>query len=72
MLDATWALVIEIYGEYGMKFDEANNELAKRLYEGDNTPQAQRARAPRPPDDAASMAMLQAAMKDSDFRGPRG
>ena len=56
-----------------MKFDEATTELSKRLYgDGETTPQAQRARAPKPPDDASSMAVLQALMGDSDFRGPRG
>ncbi len=72
VVDVARALVTEIYGEYGLKFEEASDELDKRLY-GPNVPdQPQAPRSSRAPDDASSMAMLQAMMKDSDFGGPRG
>lgn len=68
VIDVAWALVTEIYGEYGMKFQEANEELHKKLYPQE-APQRKRATKP---DDAASMAALQAMMKNSDFGGPKG
>lgn len=68
MLDVTWALIIEIYKEYGMKFDEAISELQKRLTDP-GTPEGKQARAP---DNDASLAMLQSMMAGSDFGGPRG
>ena len=64
----SWTLVTEIYQEYGMKFQEASEELNSRLY-GKEAPQTQKAAAPN---DAASMAMLQAMMKESNFGGPKG
>jgi hypothetical protein len=64
----TWALLIEIYGEYGMKFEEATKELQSRLTDP-STPEGAKARAP---DDAASMTMLMAMMGGSDFGGPTG
>lgn len=69
------ALVLEIYRDYGMKIEDANDELSKRLFEIADVP-THPGQQPRPkrrtPDDAASMATLQAWMRDSDFRGPRG
>jgi hypothetical protein len=67
-LPLVYALVMDIYGEYGMKFEEATTELNSRLTDP-ATPEGQKARAP---DDAASMAMLQAMMRDSNFGGPKG
>lgn len=61
-------LVLEIYRDYGMKIEDSMNELQARLSE---TPAAQ-ARQPRPADEATAMLMLQEAMKNSNFRGPRG
>lgn len=66
VLDLTWALVLEIYREYGMKFQEATEELHKRLSDP-LSPQDVRA-----PDNESSLAMLQAMMGGSDFEGPRG
>jgi hypothetical protein len=67
---------MEIYREYGMKFEEATEELNKRLYEEATSPQqgqqAQRAPRKRTPDNDQSMAMLQAAMRGSSFGGPKG
>lgn len=64
----TWALLVEIYGQYDMKFFEAITELNKQVGEPES-PQAQ----PEPaPPDAASLAVLQAMMRDSDFQGPKG
>ena len=63
----TWALLIEIYREYGLKFDEAIKELNSRLYDDPAIP-----RVPTPAEEAASMAMLQSMMGGSDFGGPKG
>ena len=61
-------LVLEIYRDYGMKMEQAVDELQARL-----TGPIEAAAAPqRVPDDGASMAMLQAMMGGSDFRGPKG
>lgn len=68
VVDMTWAVLVEVYGQYGMKFEEATKELESRLTDP-ATPEGRKARAP---DDAASMAMLQAMMAGSDFGGPRG
>ena len=64
-------LVLEIYRDYGMKIEDAVNELQTRLT-GDYVDQPQGAARPKrgAPDEAASMAMLQAMMGGSDFRGP--
>lgn len=69
MLDVATALVVEVYQELGMKFDEAIADLEGRLADPDSPLPK---RAPPPPDDRASMSMLQAMMGGSDFRGPRG
>lgn len=68
MIDMAWALLVEIYRDYGMKFQEAMGELRTRLTDPE-TPEGKKARAP---DDAASMTMLQGMMKDSSFGGPKG
>ena len=60
-------LVLEIYKDYGMKIEDSMKELASRLSE---TPPSQQ--QPRPADEATSMMYLQEAMKNSNFRGPRG
>lgn len=62
-------LVVEVYRELGMKFDEALADLEGRL--ADPTEPAKR-RSPPPPDDGASMAALQAMMGGTTFKGPRG
>lgn len=69
----TWAVLIEIYREYGMKFDEAIKELNSQLADR-TTPKGRqaKAKAPTPVEEAASMAMLQSMMGGSDFGGPRG
>lgn len=72
MLDLTYAIVVGVYQEYGMKFDEANADLAGRLYEAAPTESAQKPRRAPPPDDRSSMAMLQSAIAGSTFKGPRG
>lgn len=66
----TWAIVLEIYREYGMKFEEAIDELNSRLAD----PGAPRKPKPppRPQENDQSMAVLQAMMGGTDFRGPRG
>lgn len=69
MLSLTTALVIEIYQELGMKFDEAFADLEDKLVPEGEAPKK---RPAPPPDDRASMAMLQSAMAGSNFRGPRG
>jgi len=51
-----------------MKFDEAVAELDHRL--SDPTPAA--AKVPAPANEAAGLAMLQAAMRQSDFKGATG
>jgi len=68
VVDMTWAIVMEVYREYGMKFEEAIQELSGRLADP-MSPQAQRLREP---DNDASLAMLQSMMGGSDFGGPRG
>lgn len=68
VMEMTWAVLIEIYGQYGMKFEEATDELNSRLTDP-STPEGRKARTP---DDAASMALLQAMMAGSDFGGPKG
>lgn len=68
MIDMAWALLVEIYRDYGMKFQEAMDELNIRVTDPE-TPAGKKARAP---DDAASMSMLQAMIKDSSFGGPKG
>jgi hypothetical protein len=68
VIDVTWAILMEVYQDYGMKFDDAMEELNKRLTDP-TTPEGAKVRAP---DDAASMAVLQAMMGGTDFGGPRG
>lgn len=68
VIDLTQAVIVEIYQDYGMKFDEAINELQVRLTDP-STPKGRKVRAP---DNESSMAMLQAMMKGSDFGGPKG
>lgn len=63
-----WALLIEIYREYGLKFEEAMTELNKVIM-GPQAPETQKATERS---DASAMAMLQSMMGDSDFKGPRG
>jgi hypothetical protein len=60
-------LVIEVYRELGMKFDEAIDEL-NTVLAGD----AQKPKKPKPQDEAAGLAMLQAVVGASDFRGAKG
>jgi hypothetical protein len=67
VIDVARVLIIEVYRDYGMKFQEAMDELNSKLGE---TGEAQP--APRAPDNDASMAMLQALMQSSDFGGPKG
>ena len=67
VLDVAWALVIEIYREYGMKFQEAMDEITQKVTDPADPVQ----RPARAPDNASSMAMLQAMIKDSDFGGPK-
>lgn len=64
----SWVLVLEVYREYGMKFEEAMDELRTRLTDP-STPEGKKAREP---DNDTSLAMLQAMMGGSDFGGPRG
>jgi hypothetical protein len=70
VLSLTTALVIEVYQELGMKFDEAFADLEGKLVDSANG-EVPKKRAPPPPDDRASMAMLQSAMSGSSFKGPR-
>lgn len=67
VLDVARVLIIEVYREYGMKFQEAIEELESKLVD----PTDPRTK-PRAPDNEASMAMLQAMMGGSDFGGPKG
>jgi len=67
VLDVARVLIIEIYREYGMKFQEAIEELESKLVDPTD-PQPK----PRAPDNEASMAVLQAMMGGSDFGGPKG
>lgn len=68
MLDVAWALVTEIYGQYEMKFEDAQTELRKQTLGAEEAKRPQQVAA----DNAASMAMLQSMMGDSTFKGPRG
>ena len=68
VVNMTWALLVEIYREYDMKFETAVDEITKAISEPD-APQAKKATAN---EEAASMAMLQAMMVGSDFKGPKG
>ncbi len=67
VLDVARVLIIEVYREYGMKFQEAVEELESKLVD----PTDPRTK-PRAPDNEASMAVLQAMMGGSDFGGPKG
>ena len=67
VLDVARVLIIEVYREYGMKFQEAVEELESKLVD----PTDPRTK-PRAPDNEASLAMLQAMMGGSDFGGPKG
>jgi hypothetical protein len=68
VIDMSQALLVEVYREYGMKFEEARSELDKRL----GVSSISDRKKEDAPDDAASMAILQAMMSGSDFRGPKG
>jgi hypothetical protein len=70
VIDVAWAVLLEVYREYGMKFDEATIELNKAVADP-STPEGQKAHAPEPNNDQ-SLAVLQAMMGGSDFGGPRG
>jgi hypothetical protein len=72
VIDLAWVLIIEVYQEYGMKFQEATAELHAKL-DDRTAPAAQAARKrPAPSAEAQSMVMLQALMGGTDFRGPKG
>jgi len=71
VLDLVTALVIEVYQELGMKFDEATAELAGKLLDPTD-PETPKKRVPTPSQEKASMAMLQSMMGGSNFKGPRG
>lgn len=64
----TWAVLMEVYREYGMKFDEATTELQKAVADP-STPEGKKAAEP---DNDQSLTMLQAMIGGSDFGGPRG
>jgi hypothetical protein len=68
VLDMTQAVLVEVYREYGMKFEEATKEIQKAISEPES-PQRKKVTAQ---DEAASMAMLQSMMGGSDFKGPKG
>ena len=70
VIDVAWAVLIEVYREYGMKFDEATTELTKAVADP-STPEGRKARAPEPNNDQ-SLAALQAMIGGSTFGGPRG
>jgi len=67
VVDMTWALLVEIYRDYEMKFEAAVSEITKAI--SPESPQAEKAVAV---DEAASMTLLQAMMAGSDFKGPKG
>jgi hypothetical protein len=56
---------VEVYRELGMKFDEALDELSKAI----SDPVERQQKKPRPEDEAAGLAMLQAMVGGSDFKG---
>ena len=60
--------MVEVYRELGMKFDEALDELNGVLRDPS---EKQTAKAPRPQDEAAGLAMLQARMAATDFKGAK-
>lgn len=73
VIDMARVLVLETYRELGLKFQEAVDELDDRIVGVDGSAAPKRERpAPRPADNDASLAMLQAMMGGSDFGGPRG
>jgi hypothetical protein len=63
--------LVEVYRELGIKFEEAVSDL-DGLLAGESRQEQKRAQAPSPQDEAASMALLSAMMKDTSFQGPRG
>lgn len=71
VIDMSQAILVEIYREYGMKFEEAKTEIYKTLHgpEASETPKGKQHAAQN---EAASMAMLQSMMSGSDFKGPKG
>lgn len=68
VLDITTALVVEVYRELGMKFEEALDDLNERV----SDPETRTKRQPKPADEAAGFALLQAQMQQTDFKGVRG
>ena len=64
----TWAMLVEIYRDYGIKFEEAMTELKKTILGPDSPEHARATEA----NEARSMAMLKSMMSGSNFGGPKG
>lgn len=65
-------LVLEIYRDYGMKIEDAVRELDGRLAGPVESGQPQPRRQQEEPANDQALMMLQARMKESNFKGPRG
>ncbi len=66
LVDIAKVLILEVYREMGVLFQEATESLDKSIGDPDTPKRASQ------PDDQASMAMLMGMMGGSDFRGPKG
>jgi len=67
VVDVARVLILEIYRDYGLKFQEAMDELDSKI----SDPTAPKPK-PRAPDNDSSLALLQSLMQGSDFGGPKG
>ena len=74
VLDLAYALQLETYREMGVNFDDAVADLNHRLWLplGPPAPGEAPPSPTPPPNDEASMAILQAQMKNTQFRGALG
>lgn len=68
VLDITVVLVLEVYRELGVKFDEAYADLTDRLADAVERPP----NVPTPAQEATGMIELMARMRQSDFKGAVG
>lgn len=64
-----WAVLVEVYRDYDVKFEEAMVDLNTKMADPAAPPKR---KPPSAADEAASLAMLQSMMAGSDFRGPKG
>ena len=67
VLDIAVVLVLEVYRELGVKFEEAHADLSDRL--ADEV--VRKPKVPTPSQEAMGMQELMAVMRQSDFRGAK-